>query len=83
MKKTVKYLGIKVKLTQRYIAALKELCEAELEMMANTPGMHKELWTWGEVVLEDLECSDSLSFHFGREGDKPWKGRDKVRVVVK
>ncbi len=73
-----------IKLTPRYIDALKEVILAEIKMMQNNNlHMSKEDWTWGEVVIENLSCSSGLSWTFGGEEDKPDGMVGKARVIIK
>lgn len=73
----------KIRLTRRYVEALKEVIRAELEMMRNQESrMHPEAWTWGEVTVNDLASSVGLKWQFGGDEDKPRGMKGNARVII-
>jgi len=66
-----KYDTEELKITPRYIEALKQLMWAEMEMMRlHEPDM-ADCWTWAICKIGDLSNSNRFSFEFGGEDDKP------------
>jgi hypothetical protein len=64
-----KYEDKKIKLTDRYIKAVKELLQAELEMMANYDKDYSDCWVKGFAVINDLACVSGIEFIFSGDGD--------------
>ena len=66
-----KYDTEDLKITGRFIEALKELIWAELEMMRAHDPETADCWTWGICEITDIAMTNGLSFQFGGEEDKP------------
>ena len=66
-----KYDTENLKLTPRFIEAVKELLRAELQMMKDHEPENAECWTWGICEIGDLANARGLQFEFGGEDDKP------------
>lgn len=69
--KMAKYDTEEIELTPRFIEAIQELLEAELEMMQQQKQENAECWTWGVCEIGDLADSNGLSFEFGGDDYKP------------
>ena len=63
------YDGKKIKLTDRYIKAMKELLQAELEMMSNFDEDYSDCWVKGFAVINDLACASGIEFLFSSDED--------------
>lgn len=71
-----------IELTDRFVAALKELLLAELEMMRQNEPDQAHCWTWGICRINDLANMRGLDFEFGGEEDRPAELQDFERVKV-
>lgn len=69
--KFIKHDTVKIKPTQRFIHALKELMRAEMEMMREAEPEYADCWTWGVCEVGDLATAKGLQFEYGGEEDKP------------
>lgn len=70
----------KIKLTPRYIRALRELGKAEIEMMRT--GEDGCLWVWCDIRIIDLASSLSLSMIFGGLEERPKAKVGDVNIIV-
>ena len=70
----------KITLTPRYIEALHELLEAELEMMQQQDDNNRACWAWGICTINNLCEQNHLQFEFGDEGSRP-KGMKRNTCV--
>lgn len=77
-----KYDGGEIVLSEGFVKALNNLVREELKMMSKAPGMHKDCWTWGEAIIEDLSKADGIYFKFGGEDDRPKGLKGKSRVFI-
>jgi predicted component of type VI protein secretion system len=59
-----------VPLTERYIAALRELLAAEAEMMTAAQPKHAEHWARGVAEIGDLSGCGSLAVFFGDDDEE-------------
>ncbi|WP_064603671.1 hypothetical protein [Photobacterium sp. J15] len=66
-----RYHNLKIKLTPRYIEALHELMEAELEMMKDQDKGYAECWSWGVCTVRNFSKPNHLHFEFGDEESRP------------
>jgi hypothetical protein len=71
-----------IELTDRFVDALKELMEAECEMMQENEPDDKHCWTWGRCTINDLCHRRGLEFEFGGDEDLPVDGLGDFAVVV-
>ncbi len=60
-----------LKLTPRFVEALKELMWAEMEMMRSHEPDMADCWTWGKCEVGDISGPAGLAFEFGGDDDKP------------
>ena len=67
--------------TQRYLKALHELAEAELEMLRNH-FTDSDCWEWVELFVGDMACMYHLQFRSGPEEEKPYYMGVNERVKV-
>ena len=66
--------------TQRYLDALHELAEAELEMLRKRMD-DPENWTYMEIFVGDISDMYHLQFRAGGEPDKPdYMGQERVMI---
>lgn len=73
--------GGPVKVTPRFMAALKELALAEIEMMSKLHG--SDFWSWAKVEVGDLANIGWLRMEFGGDDDKPKGMKDQVSIEIK
>ncbi|MGF1731225.1 hypothetical protein [Photobacterium kasasachensis] len=75
-----RYHKLKIKLTPRYIEALHELMEAELEMMKDQDKDYSECWAWGICTVGNFSKPNHLNLTFGDEESRP-KGMSRNTCV--
>ncbi len=66
-----RYHNHQIKLTPRYIEAIHELLEAELEMMQEQDKGYSKCWTWGICTVRNMAKPKHLHFEFGDEDFRP------------
>ncbi len=67
-----------IKLTPRFIKAIKELMAAECETMQKNKIMDAEYWTCGRCLVNNLSSSNCLEFTYG--GDEDFEGKKRFKV---
>lgn len=77
-----KYDDITVTVTSAFVAALRDLMRAEVEMMRRSDRRNKECWTWGKCTIGDLATRRCLAFEFGGDDDMPPEVTPRRRFVV-
>ncbi len=75
-----RYHKHKIKLTPRYIEAIHELLEAELEMMQEQDKGYRECWAWGICTVGNFSKPNNLYLTFGDEDSRP-KGMSRNTCV--
>lgn len=77
-----KYDDTTVTVTDAFVAALRDLMRAEVEMMRRSDRRNKECWTWGKCTVSDLASARGLEFEFGGDEDMPPGITPRRRFVV-
>ena len=76
------YDTFEIKLSERYVNALKEVLAAEVEMMREARPEDANSWHWGRATVGDLTDAKSVEFQYGAEEDMPDDGLGRFAVVV-
>ncbi len=66
-----RYHNHQIKLTPRYIEAIHELLEAELEMMQEQDKDYSDCWSWGICTIGNFSEPNHLYLTFGDEESRP------------
>ena len=77
-----KYDDITVTVSRAFIAALRDLMQAEMNMMRRAEPRNAECWTWGKCTIRDLASARGLEFEFGGDDDMPPDVTPRRRLVV-
>lgn len=77
-----KYDDITVTVSRAFIAALRDLMQAEMNMMRRAEPRNAECWTWGKCTIRDLASARGLEFEFGGDDDMPPDVTPRHRLVV-
>ena len=77
-----KYDDITVTVSRAFIAALRDLMQAEMNMMRRAEPRNAECWTWGKCTIGDLASVQGLEFEFGGDQDMPQDVTPRRRLVV-
>ena len=77
-----KYDDITVTVSRAFIAALRDLMQAEMNMMRRAEPRNAECWTWGKCTIRDLASARGLEFEFGGDDDMPPGVTPRRRLVV-
>lgn len=85
MKKKVciKYSGKRLKYTEEFIEAVKNLLIAEIKMMRKNRPEYADAWDIGVADIEDLEHAGAIMLMYGGIEDKRWlKKEGRIFVEV-
>ena len=77
-----KYDDITVTVSRAFIAALRDLMQAKMNMMRRAEPRNAECWTWGKCTIRDLASARGLEFEFGGDDDMPPDVTPRRRLVV-
>jgi len=77
-----KYDADTVKLSERFVKALKEVMAAEVEMMQKQNPEFADCWYWGRCTVSDLVYLDAFAFQYGSKEDMPEDGLDRFAVIT-
>lgn len=68
----MQYDGEKLEATPRFIAALRELMDAQMEMMRLHHPEYADCWSWGECRISDMCSARPFEFSFGDDEVRPY-----------